>query len=169
MPNGASISEGRLLECRVSADFWANHLGLYSDSMQVRADRYAIMTSLMSAVTGLGAWGTIAASTAWWGQAAVGVMAFAAAAVAVIPKVRGYSDCALKAAPLATEYGHVLGDLADALAELRSGNADAQSHSRLAVDTFDAVKKKKDALRPFPREPQKEIDKQRKSAGQLGP
>lgn len=169
MPDGANISEQRLKECLESAGFWANHLNLYSDSMQALADRYAISASLISAVTGLGAWGTIAASTKWWGQAAVGVMAFAAAGAAVIPKVRGYSDCALKAAPLSTEYGKVLGTLEDALNELRSGNPNAQTHAREAIAAFEDAKRKKDALKPFPRQLQEEIDEQRKSAGKLGP
>ena len=169
MPDGANISEQRLKECIESAGFWASHLNLYSDSMQVLADRYAIITSLISAVTGLGAWGTIAASTKWWGQAVVGVMAFAAAGMAVIPKVRGYSECALKAAPLSTEYGSVLGGLEDALSELQSGNQNAQTHSREAIAAFEDAKKKKDALKPFPTELQKEIDAQRKAAGKPGP
>jgi len=163
MPDDANISEQRLNGCIESAAFWATHLNLYADSMYALADKYAITTSLISVVTGLGAWGTIAASTKWWGQAVVGVMAFAAAAVGVIPKVRGYGECALKAAPLSTEYGTVLGVLEDALSELHSGHQNAQTHSREAIAAFNAVKEKKDALKPFPGELAKELEEKRKS------
>lgn len=152
MPNGANISQQRLMECIDSARFWANHLNSYSDKMQTLADRYAITASLISTITGLAAWGTIVASPKLWAQVLVGVMAFAAAVVAVIPKVRGYSECAVKAAPLSTEYGKVLGDLEDALGELQSSNQNAQTHSRQAVDAFQGIKAKKDSLKPFPRD-----------------
>ncbi len=157
MPNGVSISERRLMESIESARFWANHLNSYSDKMQTLADRYAITASLISTITGLAAWGSIAASPKLWAQVLVGVMAFAAAVVAVIPKVRGYGECAVKAAPLSTEYGKVLGDLEDALSELQSSNQSAQTHSRAAVDAFQAVKAKKDGLKPFPRKLEEEI------------
>ena len=162
MPAIANISEARLNGCIVSANFWAPKLNVYSADMQDLADRYAIIASLISAVTGLAAWGTIAASTKWWGQVLVGVMAFAAAVVAVIPKVRGYSDCALKAASLATEYGQVLGDLEDSLNELQSHDQNAQSHSQAAVGEFEKIREKKNNLRPFPKKLAKELDEKRK-------
>ena len=165
MPEVANVSEQSLTECIVSAEFWATHLNLYSANMQALADRYAIITSLISAVTGLGAWGTIAASTKWWGQAVVGVMAFAAAIVALIPKQRGYGECALKAAPLSTEYGRVLGPLRNAQAELKSGNPNAQTHSQEAIAAFNDVRQKKNDLKPFPSELQKEIDELRTKRG----
>jgi hypothetical protein len=157
MPNGANISEARLTECIVSARFWANHLNSYSDKMQALADGYAISASLISTITGLAVWGMIAASPKLWAQVLVGAMAFAAAAVAVVPKVKGYGECAVKAAPLSTEYGKVLGDLEDALTELQSHNPSAQTDSRAAVDAFQVVKAKKDALKPFPRRLEEEI------------
>src|ERR1035441_4115114 len=105
MPNGANISEARLTECIDSSRFWANHLNSYSDKMQALADGYAISASLISTITGLAAWGMIARTPKLWAQVLVGAMAFAAAVVAMVPKVKGYGECAVKAAPLSTEYG----------------------------------------------------------------
>jgi hypothetical protein len=79
----------------------------------------------------------------------------------VIPKVRGYGDCAVKAAPLSTEYGKVLGDLQDALSELQSSSPNAQSDSRAAAEAFQGIKAKKDALKPFPRKLEEEISTHR--------
>ncbi len=160
MPEIANISDTRLNGCIESAEFWAAKLNVFSADMQDLADRYAIIASLISTVTGLAVWGTIAASR--WGQVLVGLMAFAAAAVAVIPKVRGYSECALKAAPLATEYGQVLGDLEDALKELQSRDQNAQSHSKTAIAEFEGIREKKNALKPFPKQLAKELDEKRK-------
>ena len=150
MPDGPDITVAQLEECIESARFWAGNLSSYADTMQGLADRYTIAASLISTITGLGVWGTIAASTKWWGQGAVSIMAFAAAGAAVIPKVRGYSECALNAAPLATEYGKVLGILEGALSELQSGNPNAQTHSRDAIGKFDDVRAKKNVLKPCP-------------------
>ena len=86
----------------------------------------------------------------------VGVMAFAAAGVAVVPKVRHYSECALNAAPLATEYGKVLGVLEDVLSEFRSGDPNVQTHAQEAIAKFDDIRTKKNALRPFPRDMEEE-------------
>jgi len=173
MANGANTSEESLTQCIKSAIFWADKLPLYSAKMQGLDDRYAIITSLISVVTGLGAWGTIAASTKWWGQAVVGVMAFAAAVVGVIPKQKHYGECALKAAALSTDYGNVLFPLQNALAELKSVNPNAQAHSQEAVAAFNKVREAKNLLRPFPEELEKERHptdtEQQKSAKKLGP
>jgi len=156
MPMPASISEQRLTECIPDARFWANHLNSYSERMQSLADWYAIVATLISTITGLTAWKMVAASPKPWAQVLVAVMAFAAAVVAFIPKVKGYGDCAVKSAPLSTEYGKVYGDLLDALNDIRSGNPNAQFHAQAAVAAFQHAKEKKDALRPFPRKLEEE-------------
>jgi len=173
MANGANILEESVTECIESAAFWAPNLLLYSASMQGLDDQYAIITSLISVVTGLGAWGTIAASTKWWGQAVVGVMAFAAAFVGVIPKQMHYGECALKAAALSTEYGKLLEPLRNALAELKSANPSAQTHSHDAIAAFNDIRNKKNGLKPFPKDLEKRRHptdtEQQKSAKKLGP
>jgi hypothetical protein len=155
------ISASRLEDCMQSAEFWGNHIGLYADWMQTLSDRYAISASLLSAVTGLTIWGSVSASAAWWAEAAAGLLAFAASACAVVPKVRGYGDCARQAAPLSAEYSHCLGDLQDALDALKDGRPKAQQVARKAVAAYEATKAKKDGLRPYPRKLQALIDAQR--------
>jgi len=164
MPDDANISERNIIECVVSARLWTTRIGPYSAKMQAIADRYAISASLISTITGLAAWGTIAGSPRLWAQVLVGLMAFAAAAVAVIPKVIGYSDCAVKAAPLSTEYGKVLGRLLNALDEFLSDNPSAQTHSKAAIDEFDEIRAKKQALKPFPTDLQTLVDHERPEA-----
>lgn len=153
MPDGtfASTISLRSLElCEESAGFWAANIGRFAARMQRISDRYAITAAVISTITGLAAWGALAASNAWWAQLAVAVMATAAALVNVIPKVRGYAECAAKAAPLATDYGRSLGELEDAIAAVKAQAPDAQVHARQALDAFHQIKQKKDSLRPFP-------------------
>jgi hypothetical protein len=144
MPDGAKISEERLIECRASARLWASHLKEYSDKMQDHADRYTITATLISTITGLTAWGTIAASPRLWAQALVGLMAFATAAVAVIPKVKGYGDRALELASPASQYGKVLGGLLDATPGVVSDSPDGQAVLRAALSAFENTKNEKD-------------------------
>ena len=167
MPKSATVSTDQLDADITSAEFWTTHINVYSDQMQSLADRYAITASLICAITGLTSWATIAASTKWWGQVVVGLMAFAAAAVAVIPKVRHYNECANNAQPLAAEYAQALGALRNSLSELKSSNPDAQDHASEAVKRFDETKKKKDDLRPFPSKLQLQINAQRERTGKL--
>ena len=145
-----------------SAQFWAEHINLYSNEMQTLADKYAIAASLLSTITGLAAWGTIAASTKWWGQVLVGLMAFAAAAVAIIPKFRHYNECAVSSEPLAGEYAECLGPLRDAEVKFPWSAPSAKEQASEALLRFQAVKQKKDRLRPFPVELQRQINSMRK-------
>ena len=164
----AMISASRLDDCIQSADFWGNHIGLYADWMQTLSDRYAIGSALISTVTGLAIWGSISAS-ALWAEVATGLMAFAAAAAAIVPKVRGYGDCARQAAPLSAEYGHSMGELQDALDAVKSNRPKAQVSARKAVEGFEAIKAKKDALRPYPRKLQAQVDAKRATPAPIAP
>ena len=157
------ISESRVRECEVSARFWATEIGLYAERMRKRADRYAIISALLSTLTGLGVWSTLAASTQWPAVLVVSLVALAAAAVAVIPQVRGYGECAEAAASLGPRYGHVLGELRDALDMLHGGHPDGPSLARQAVKEFEEVKAAKDALRPYPADLQEKINAMRAS------
>lgn len=163
MPDVANISDQRLIECIASARLWSTHLREKVDEMRARADKYTISASLISTATGLAAWGQIAASTRLWAQALVGVAAIASAAVAVIPKVKGYRENAASLAPLATRYGSALGGLIDALAEVQSGNSNGQIHARIAIDAFENVKKEKDEA-TLPTGLQGQIDRLRSEA-----
>jgi hypothetical protein len=150
-----------------SARFWGDHIQLYSDWMQTLSDRYAIGAALISAFTGLAIWGTISSSAQVWAQAAASTMAFCAAAAAIIPKIKGYGNCALSAAPLSTDYGHALDELLTALEGVKSARPKAQVGARKAVADFEAVKAKKDALRPYPRRLQEQWDAQRAKPTQV--
>lgn len=151
MPQG-TVSIPTLEGCRLSAEFWAGHIGSFADKMQSRADQFAIAAALLSTITGLSAWGSIAASAALWAQLVVGFMAIAAAVASIVPKVRKYAECAFKAAPLASEYGRSLGELQDAIEAIKSQAPNAQAQAAQALKAFYDTKKKKDTLVPFPRE-----------------
>ena len=152
------ISESRVRECEVSARFWATEIGPYAERMRKRADHYAIISALLSALTGLGVWSTLVTSTQWLAVLAVSLVALFAAAVSVIPQIKRYGQCAGAATSLGPRYGHALGELMDALEMLRTGHSDGSSRARQAVELFEKVKAAKDSLRPYPAELHEKIN-----------
>ncbi len=144
------VSVNRLIGCQFSAQFWAANLPGYGARMQTLADRYTIAASLISTVTGLAAWGTITTSAGAWGEALVGGMAFVAAAVAIIPKYKNYGDCAVKASLISKDYGEVLGRLADVIVAMSSRKPGSHAEAVRIVEQFEAIRARKQDLRPFP-------------------
>lgn len=167
MPVAIQSKIDHLEMCKVSAEFWATHLPQYSARMQSLADNYAISASLISAVTGLGVWGMMAKSPHLWAQVVVGLMAFAASVVAVIPTVKHYGDCAANARQLSTEYGDALGDIVEAMEELQAGASEGDSNAKAALAKFQDVRARKSALNPFPQALQDQVNKERDKAGVL--
>jgi hypothetical protein len=157
MPNQV-VSEPRLQECETSASFWATEIGRYADLMRKRADNYSIASALLSALTGLGVWSTLAASTQWPVVLLVSLVALVAAAVAAIPRIKGYGECAQAAALLGPRYGHAVGELRDVLGMLQSRNPDAGARAAQAVKEFEDVRAAKEALKPYPAELQRRIN-----------
>lgn len=128
--------------------------------MQQRADNYAITAALLSALTGLSVWATLSSATEWWAQAAVAVVAFAAAAVGIIPRIKNYGEAAGKARELSTAYGKILGELTDVVPW--TGPAAHDPTIRHVIDAFEDLKGRKDALGPRIRKLQDERDNQKK-------
>jgi hypothetical protein len=152
------VSKSRVEECLDSAKFWTDEIGGYGQRMRERADFYAILSAILSAVTSLGVWSTVAASTRPIAIVAVSSIGVLAAVVAIIPTIKGYGGCAEKAAALAPEYAHVKGDLMDALTALHDDPKSGKVRANNAVKDFEKIKREKDALRPFP----EDLEKKRK-------
>lgn len=144
------ISENRIIDCIVSAEFWASSLPLHSGDMRKRADYFAIASSFLSAITALGIWSTFAASTSWPAVLGVSLVAIASAIVAQVPKIKGYAKCAEDSARLSSRYGNVLGELKDSLEMLRNGHQEGPYYAFKAINTFEGIKREKDALQPYP-------------------
>jgi hypothetical protein len=153
--SAAHVSAARVMECIDSARFWAEGLGLYANSMSNRVDGWAITAAALSTVTGLGVWSTVAGSNKPEAVVAVSAVAFLSAIAALIPKIRGYADCAKNARTLSTRYGSALGDLMDALEMLRNGDMEAGAQAKAAVAKFEATRAEKGDLKPFPAKLQK--------------
>jgi hypothetical protein len=149
MPN-PTISESRVQECLESARFWATEIGPYAHRMRVRADTLALIAAGLSAVTGLGIWSTVTASTWWPAVVVVSLVSLTSAVVAAVPKIMKYGECAEAAAPLGPRYGSVLGKLMDALEMLRKNDPNAQACASEAVKEFEDIRAAKEALKPYP-------------------
>jgi len=154
-------------ECIESAEFWTKHINEHAIHMQSVSDGYAIASSIVSSVTGLGVWAIITQSTDLWARIVVGTISLAAAYVAIVQKVRGYSECAIKASPLSGRYAKVLSPLRGARAKLNSNPNDSitQAEANKARDEFDAIREIKQSLNPFPKKLQRERDEEKKRTG----
>ncbi|WP_199512602.1 hypothetical protein [Nucisporomicrobium flavum] len=160
----APITAGRIEMCLQSSTYWAQRLPQFADRMQRRADAFAISAALLSALTGLAVWAALSSTEDWWGQAAVSFVAMAAAAIGIVPKVKNYGETAGKARELSSQYGSIKGRLADALEWARAGGYD-DGFLRQLVNDFEAAKRSKDSLSPYPKEEQDGRNAERKLIG----
>lgn len=133
-----------------SAAFWSTNLGSYSERMARTADRFALVAAGISALTGAAIWTTLSDSTKWWAQTVVAAMAAAAAMVGMWPKQAGYSDCAMKSAGLAGDYGRVLVKLRLAHDHWTSGLPDGEKELLAAIEEFQTTREQKQNLKPYP-------------------
>lgn len=148
--NAPPVSLDRVRECEESARFWAVELGPFANRMNDLADRYALWSAGLSALTGLGVWSTLVASTLWPVVVLVSAVAVASAVVAMVPRVKGYGDRAKAAASLAPRYGNVLGELIDVRQMFEKNNPDAPAVAKLVVERFESLKREKDTVKGVP-------------------
>ena len=114
----------------------------------------------MSVITGAAVWTTLSESRDVWTQSLVTTMAVAAAVAASTPKLRGYSECATKAADLSGAYGKVLVALRFANQHRTEVSADAEAEVKAAIDEFQKTRMEKEKLSPYPSRLEREVSKQ---------
>jgi len=155
----SAVSEERLRICRSSAEFWVNALPRYADRNQRLADRFAIASGTVSALTGLSIWSSLTHTSSYWSKAIVSAAALIAAMLALVPRIKNYADNAGQARELSSRYGNVLGKLIDLTAPV-SGDSHVMGAAvtdpevvRSVIAEFQATKEKKDALRNLPDRP----------------
>jgi hypothetical protein len=145
------ISLSNLQECLDSARYWIAFLPEYANTMQRRADTWAIMAGLLAAFAGLSVWATIEQSTSTWARVVVAVVSVGSAVCALLPRVKNYGEMAGHARELEARYGQVSGDLLD-LWDHQIALPSRAAHK--AIERFDAIKAAKDAnLRDLPLKP----------------
>jgi hypothetical protein len=159
------VTRERLTECIDSARFWASEEALlhFANSMQNRADLFAITSALLASVTSLSVWTVLSGSPTWIAQLVVAVVALVSAATAVVPRVRKYGEAAGKARELATQYGGLLGELTDAQAVVEQPKWEGVV--RHIVDRFQSVKARKDQLAPYPHNEKEKREMEKREKG----
>ena len=145
-PEKVSVSAKRLRICLESANFWVDELPAYADRNQRRADRYAIASGTIAALTGLAIWPVLTTHSSNWAKAAVSGATLLAAIFALVPRIKNYADNAGQARELSRRYGDLRGKLID-LTE--PGGYDA-GEAQAVIAEFQAAKEKKDLLRALP-------------------
>jgi len=133
--------------CLDSAGFWVGELPRYADRNQQKADRWAIASGILAAITSLAIWPLVTESKQTWATVLVSLVALGAAVCALVPRIKNYAEMAGQARELASRYGSIYGKLMD----LYNMGANFNQPAALQIITeFDATKAKKDALRDLP-------------------
>ena len=157
------VTAESLEACISSAQFWSGKIAIFGQRMRQKGERYKKVSVGLSSLTGLGVWGTLAASVAWPAIAVVSAASFGAAYLAGTSKRDEYERCAEAACSLGPRYSTALGELLDVRPLIGSADQNSVQIVRGAVARFQEVKKDKDFLKPFPAELQAERDAQKKA------
>lgn len=154
-----TLLEDTLTYDEKSCVYWSEHLSSYGAKMRSRSDSYAVAAAVISAITGAAIWTTVSHSTEIWAQLIVTAMAVAAAIAALMPKLKGYSDCATNAPSLASKYGRHLTKLRRAHDDLNAGIPGAAERAWSAVNEFYDIRDEKEKLTPYPAQLEAEASK----------
>ncbi|PWI17951.1 hypothetical protein DI272_30185 [Streptomyces sp. Act143] len=162
------ISPDTLAECEDSARFWGDELGPYGAQLQRRADYFAVASTMLSTLVGLSVWPLLTASTAWWAQAIVSLVALSAAFASAVPKYRNYAECASEIRILVREFQHEKGLFRDALRAIEEERTEkGQALAVTAHDLFEITHARKGELHPFPEELQERRGLERKAKAEV--
>ncbi len=154
-----------------SALFWSERLGGYGNEMARRANRFALMSAAVSALTGAAVWTTLKESDGVMAQVAVTAMAIVAAVLAMWPSTAGYAECSKQSTSLANDYAQVLIKLRKASDHLHSRRRSMVLPKQLgaevdeAIAEFQQIRARKEALRPYPDALEKEVRSLRDAVG----
>ena len=103
----------RVKHCRDSAERWAKILPWYANTMQRRADAWAMAAGIIAAVTGVAIWPVISDTSSAWEKAIVSAGALAAAVCTLPPRIKNHGEWAARARAIAGRYGEIGGELED--------------------------------------------------------
>jgi hypothetical protein len=150
---GVPVSHERVEVCLKSAKFWVDELPRYADRQQQTADRWAIASGVLAAITSLSVWPILGPGSTDFDKALVSTIALIAATCALVPRIKNYAELAGAARELTSRYGSLTGELID----LSKTNPPDQERARIVVAEFQAVKEKKDSLRGLADRPRVEL------------
>ncbi len=156
-----------------SALFWSERLGGYGSGMSRLANRFALASALVSAITGATVWVTLTQTDGVFAQVLVSAMAVVAAGLAMWPTTAGYAECAKQSAALASDYGLALVKLRRAMDHLHASRRanvltkELDAEVTAAIDEFQKIRARKEALRPYPESLEAQIQSLRTQSGMV--
>lgn len=160
-----SLLDQTLTYDEMSSLFWSEHLARYGARMRKRSNIYAVAAAVVSTITGATIWTTFSKSPETWAQILVGAIAVLAAVLALIPKLWGYSDCAINAPAIGSKYGKQLEKLRKAHDDLDAGVEGASDKAWAAIIEFYDIREEKEKLTPYPSKLQAEATELYRTAG----
>ena len=105
-----------------------------------------MISNTLAALTGLAIWATLEGSPAWWAKVAVAVAALLSAALGFLPTIYRWSEHAAVARQLASEYGHLHGDVLELKGKILKGGEVSDETIREARTTLEALKKQRQQI-----------------------
>lgn len=107
----------------------ASGLPEFANRSQRMANGITALSSVLAAATSLTIWVTLQQSPAWWAKVVVASATLAAAVLALLPRIYQWNEHATEARKLASEYGHLYGDVLDLEGEANGKEFD---HAKVA-------------------------------------
>jgi hypothetical protein len=123
----------------------AEGLPNFANKNQSIANLVTAISNTLAALTGLAIWATIQESPAWWAKALVAPAALLSAVLGFLPGIYSWRETAAEARRLASEYGHLYGDLLEVEWQFMEGKEDQKAHERIKElrTTLESLKKQR--------------------------
>ncbi|MFE0523152.1 hypothetical protein [Streptomyces sp. NPDC058954] len=128
------------------ADEKASGLPQYANRCQSRADFISACSNTLAALTGLTIWATVQTDPAWWAKVLVALAALSSAVLGFLPSIYHWSDKATKARQLASEYGHLYGELLKAKGKILKGEVVSDEGIEIMRAELEFLKKQRQEI-----------------------
>ncbi|MBT2898905.1 hypothetical protein [Streptomyces sp. McG3] len=145
-PHATALAR-RLDACIDDAAYWSKRMPREVTSLVHRARRFSIASGALSFSTGLLAWPLVAESSSLTAQTVISGLSGLAALAITAPYAGGLSDRGDESIDLCRAYGVAHRDLLDAKARLAGGSRRASAQAAEAIDRFECIQERREALR----------------------
>lgn len=124
----------------------ASGLPRFANRNQSRANLLTAISNALAALTGLAIWATLQETPAWWAKVAVASAALVSAVLGFLPRIYQWSETAAEARRLASEYGHLYGDLLEIKGQFMENRRVSDEGIKQLRTTLENLKKQRQAI-----------------------
>jgi hypothetical protein len=124
----------------------ASGLPRFANRNQSRANLLTATSNTLAALTSLAIWATLQSSPAWWAKIVVASAALASAVLGFLPRIYQWNERAAEARQLASEYGHLYGDLLEIKGRYLENKKVTDEEIKQLRTTLESLKKQRQAI-----------------------